>query len=88
MTYAHKNVLFVKKNKTTNIIIILDLLIPGTAYLEDVLLVKSTKIEKSKFVMNQKMDILFYISITHHQIGTLPVWKSNLVLHTLMMSHR
>ena len=42
MTYADKNVIFIKeKNPIT-----LDLLLPGTAYLEDVL-VESTKNEKS-----------------------------------------
>ena len=56
MTYTPKYVIFMKKKETqTNII--LDLLLPGAAYLEDVLLVESTEFEKkinikSKFVTN------------------------------------
>ena len=45
MTYTPKYVIFMKKKETqTNII--LDLLLPGAAYLEDVLLVGPNEFEK------------------------------------------
>ena len=44
MTFAHKKGIF-KRERKKETDIIMDLLLSGTAYLEDVLLVESTEIE-------------------------------------------